>query len=160
MIFRRADDTHLQIGRNALLSLESQVQNSARASEAGGILLGRTILASHDVIIDRITLPTSSDSATPTSFYRPREPSQSVVNTAWSDSNGAINYLGEWHTHSELIPVPSKQDLKNWETVLRKGVYSSDSLFFLIVGQARIEVWEGYLRAHLFILEKMKLLRT
>jgi len=59
------------------------------------------------------------------------------VNSLYDQSNGHLNYLGEWHTHPVLEPKPSKLDIREWEKIvtLREPLIS----LFIIVGQ--IDFW-------------------
>ena len=44
---------------------------------------------------------------------------QFLINNKYNNSNGKINYIGEWHTHSEINPKPSKTDLKTLMKIRR-----------------------------------------
>ncbi|WP_158625073.1 Mov34/MPN/PAD-1 family protein [Corallococcus terminator] len=111
--------------------------------EAGGILLGRRILNSPDVVIDEVTCPLPGDRRRPLSFYRGRARHQQVIDERWKNSGGTCLYLGEWHTHPEPIPSPSLVDLGDWNRRLREDRFEGSSLFFIIVGTHGICVWEG-----------------
>ncbi len=49
-------------------------------------------------------------------FFRNVKKAQRIAEHAWKESNGERLYLGEWHTHPEDVPSPSRDDrtlLKN-----------------------------------------------
>lgn len=143
MIFRRPIAGTLELRMPIVERLKSFQQLSARAPEAGGILLGRWLVSEGHVIVDEITEPSQADRRSRFSFFRARKPAQQRVNQVWSESNRTSQYLGEWHTHPEERPTPSAIDLDNWRSILLRTVFESESLFFVIVGQAHVCVWEG-----------------
>jgi integrative and conjugative element protein (TIGR02256 family) len=120
----------------------AHLQHSRTASEAGGVLLGRMLLHSSDVIIDAATAPNPEDQATRVSFHRAVRPAQMAVERAWGETEGRANYLGEWHTHPEDEPSPSRTDVTNWKRIVKTAQYEQDMLFFLIAGRRAIRVWE------------------
>ncbi|MCB9779458.1 MAG: Mov34/MPN/PAD-1 family protein [Alphaproteobacteria bacterium] len=118
-------------------------QLSPSAAESGGILVGRWILDSDDVVVDTATCPLSGDRRSRASFHRSRRPHQAVLNRLWRASKGTANYLGEWHTHPEPVPSPSMVDRSGWAYQLMRPGVAAPALFFVIVGQKAIGVWEG-----------------
>lgn len=48
---------------------------------------------------------------------------------------GIVNYIGEWHTHAENIPYPSKIDLKLIEQIKQDGSCCYSKIFMIIVGR-------------------------
>ena len=123
----------------AIMSQYTQIKRNDR--EAGGIILGRMIENSNDVIIDEVTIPSLQDKRSRFSFFRSKC-TQKTINARWQTSQHTQNYLGEWHTHPEAHPSPSHTDIRNWQNIMAKGIFDQDFLFFLIVGQITISVWE------------------
>lgn len=111
--------------------------------EAGGVLLGRLIRNSEDVVIDYVTLPKKNDARSRIRYFRDQKSHQNVIDRIWRCSQGTCHYLGEWHTHPEDSPTPSHQDWKNWTQLMKKSVVDYNMLFFLIVGRRCIRIWEG-----------------
>lgn len=142
-IFRRPSGGLLTIGSVPVRNLESHRQVRESMSEAGGILLERLIQSSQDVVVDEAAPPHAEDRKSRFSFFRRKKPAQERVNMAWTASSGTVVYLGEWHTHPEDDPRPSGHDLTDWKRILRDVVCEHDSLFFVVVGRARIRCWEG-----------------
>ncbi|WP_046180579.1 Mov34/MPN/PAD-1 family protein [Domibacillus tundrae] len=129
---------------DAVLSVFNEYRQLEKGdAEAGGTLLGRFILESSDIVIDKVTVPMERDIRKRCYFKRNREDHQKVVYSIWEESRGTCNYLGEWHTHPEPHPTPSSHDLKEWEKVLENTVYDAEELFFLIIGTKSIGVWVG-----------------
>ena len=52
--------------------------------------------------------------------------------------NNIYAYVGEWHTHPELIPSYSSMDLCNWKMI---GKESSMPHFHLIAGTKAFRIW-------------------
>jgi integrative and conjugative element protein (TIGR02256 family) len=112
------------------------------APEAGGVLLGRYISDSADIVIDAVTVPQDGDLQARSRFFRARKRHQALIDGAWNESNGTVTYLGEWHTHPESVPHPSWVDRADW---LRKGMFDvfTEAILFIIVGTEELGVWEG-----------------
>jgi hypothetical protein len=62
------------------------------------------------------------------------------VTKAWEESQGRIDYLGDWYTHSQLNPLPSGIDYKEWAKL---GSTLDKPLLFMIVGE-RSEIFAAY----------------
>lgn len=132
----------VELDVRALSLFEGHRQLRATDAEAGGILIGRRIVDSDDVIVDDVTVPSSGDISSRFQFVRAREPAQAVLNAAWQKSAGTQNYLGEWHTHPEDVPTPSHQDINNWCRIVSDTEFEGSSLLFVIVGRRSLQVWE------------------
>jgi integrative and conjugative element protein (TIGR02256 family) len=122
------------------LLVHRQLQDSS--PEAGGVMLGRLILGTSDVIVDAVTGPFTEDKYSRVTFFRSRRRAQQVVDETWHTSRGTKIYLGEWHTHPEDIPSPSSQDLRNWRKICEAAVYEQKLLLFLIAGRVSFRIWE------------------
>lgn len=119
------------------------VQNHPRRPEAGGVLLGRFIIDSDDVVVDKITVPTKADKQSLFRFFRSAKHHQLQITREWSASGGRCNYLGEWHTHPEPNPSPSDCDLADWRKRLQFDTFDSNFIFFVIIGTYQLKVWQG-----------------
>lgn len=141
MILIRAQGGRLKIGKGALDKMLAFRQTGEKL-EAGGVLVGRSILNTMDVVIDDVSVPMSGDIRKRTYFKRNKAQHQAFVCEKWRESEGTCNYLGEWHTHPEPFPTPSVHDLRQWKKILRR-TDDVEKLFFIIVGTAITRVWEG-----------------
>ncbi len=124
--------------------------------EAGGVLLGRFIVDSKNIIVDKVSTPMPGDKRTRYSFNRGAKMHQRFIDKEWNQSNGTSHYLGEWHTHPEKHPEPSGKDLSNWTIHLKRDTFSSRFLYFVILGTKEICIWEGDRRTFKF--KKLKAL--
>jgi len=143
MIFMLSNKGHIKLSEQVLQKIRTYCQRNKIDSEAGGILLGRFLLNSKDIIIDEITVPMIGDKSSRYSFYRSAKIHQNAINAAWNKSDGTCHYLGEWHTHPEDYPQPSRRDIVNWNNHLKRDIFSNRYLYFIIAGNKDISVWEG-----------------
>ncbi len=143
MRFWRLHKGLVEIGDAANVVMQRYCQSDAEATEAGGVLLGRLILNTDDIIIDEATDPTDSDQRGRFFFKRAQRTTQQRIINAWTTSAGTQIYLGEWHTHPEDDPVPSRQDLRNWRRIMHSAKYEQEYLLFVIVGKQCTRIWEA-----------------
>lgn len=143
LTFFRRHGARLKIDARALKIMKRYVQDQHEKPEAGGVLLGRYILDSADIVIDYATEPMKGDRRSRCRFFRAQRPHQSLIDRAWQDSGGTCAYLGEWHTHPEAVPIPSSLDKSDWRRKILTDQFSG-SILFLIVGIKKIRVWEGH----------------
>lgn len=144
LVYARPNGGRIKLPTEVINFIHGYVQNERHKPEAGGVMLGRYILNSRDVVIDKITFPMPDDRATRTTFIRKKRAHQLIIDREWEASGHTCTYLGEWHTHPEAFPSPSSIDTFGWKKKLKKDIFDSDNLFFLIVGTAEMRMWEGH----------------
>lgn len=142
--FKRTNGAILKVSKEALEVMLSFRQNKKSDREAGGILLGRYIRNSFDIIIDEVSAPVSKDKRSRFGFRRTKKSHQKIIDDRWRESGGTCQYLGEWHSHPEPLPNPSTVDIKDWKRRLKKDVVDGDHSFFVIIGTNEIGIWEGF----------------
>lgn len=142
LTFHRPGGGRLHLGPKALSALLQYRQLGPDDTEAGGVLLGRYLIGTCDVVVDQVTEPMPGDRRTRASFHRHHAGHQAAIDRAWTASGSRFAWLGEWHTHPELTPTPSPTDRRDWRRRLQRDVFE-ESLFFLIVGIEVISAWEG-----------------
>ena len=71
-------------------------------NEKGGILLGMYDKDNQYYQITDFTVPTEHDNSGPSHFVRNKDVAQKEINRQWMESDGLVNYLGEWHTHAQV----------------------------------------------------------
>jgi integrative and conjugative element protein (TIGR02256 family) len=144
LIYARPNGGRIKLPSEVIEPIHDYVQNDRRKPEAGGVMLGRYIIESKDIVIDKISFPMPGDRATRNTFFRKKRAHQQIIDREWAASNHTCTYLGEWHTHPEPHPSPSCIDEFNWKRKLKKDIVDSDCLFFLIVGTSKMRMWEGH----------------
>jgi integrative and conjugative element protein (TIGR02256 family) len=140
MIFTHRNGPPMELSEAALGHLLKHRQLQEGDPESGGVLVGR-ILHSGGYVVDRALGPNPGDRSTRYSFVRKRLKAQQQVVLEWEHSGGAVNYLGEWHTHPEPIPTPSLIDRIEWLRISRAATRTTPHLFFIIVGTEQTRVW-------------------
>ena len=101
-------------------------------NESGGILLG--YVTKNCDYIQEVTIPNKYDSKGLRFFIRSKEPAQKKINKSWKISKGSLIYLGEWHTHYENNPKPSRDDVNMIKRALKNTEMEIDFLYLIIVG--------------------------
>jgi integrative and conjugative element protein (TIGR02256 family) len=155
LIYARKKVGRLQIGADAVEVMRRYIQVGEHVPEAGGVLLGRHILGTSDIVVDFVTTPLLGDRQSRFRFFRARRKHQEVIDQAWRESGGTCTYVGEWHTHPEPEPSPSLIDRLNWQHKLLRD-YFSEVIFFIIVGITEIRVWEGHRYSQPVMLEQVR----
>lgn len=125
---------------DAVRQLSAHAQQSRWQPEAGGVLLGRHLLDSKDLVVDEVTVPQKEDRRSRFAFFRSRQHGE-VARARWAAAKGTTAYLGLWHTHPERDPAPSSVDRRDWDKAVAMDTFEGDRLFFPIVGIDRIRVW-------------------
>jgi len=146
LTFIRPSGGIFQIGEKALETILTFIQDEPHKLESGGVLLGRHIIDTNDIVVDQVTIPMTGDRQRYSSFFRSHFLHQVQINQAWNENKGTCTYLGEWHTHSEPVPSPSIVDRVDWQRKLVVDKFS-ECLFFIILGTETACVWEGEYRS-------------
>lgn len=156
MTFMLSNKGHIKFSDSVIEKIQSYQQHKKEDLEAGGVLVGRFILKSKNIVIDSVSVPMIGDKRTRFSFQRRAKMHQNTIDQEWNKAGGTSHYLGEWHTHPEPYPEPSAKDISNWATHLKRDIFSSRFLYFVIVGTREISIWEGDRRSLKF--KKLKAL--
>jgi integrative and conjugative element protein (TIGR02256 family) len=143
LVYRRRDGSAVKLSEEALLKMFVFRQIGPNDTEAGGVLLGRFIIGSRDVVVDDVTVPMPGDARRRFEFRRSKRKHQAIIDRCWRTSGGTCLYLGEWHTHPEPSPSPSPIDLSDWLRRLREDRFDAGGLFFFIVGTVEVGGWEA-----------------
>lgn len=102
--------------------------------ESGGILFGK-VRRDNIIEIESIKIIKSKRTFRYAYVRNNKKARQSIYNT-WNESNGFINYIGEWHTHPRISPPPSQTDLVTiLELTKEKNSGFFPYTFLIIVGK-------------------------
>jgi integrative and conjugative element protein (TIGR02256 family) len=140
MVFQVTLRQRLVFTEKAVAQMNAFRQGTWMKAEAGGVLLGRHLLESPDIVVDEVTVPQKLDLRSRFSFFRSKQHGE-VALARWLTERQTLAYLGLWHTHPETDPNPSGVDRNDWEQAVAKDSFDGDRLFFPIVGIERIRVW-------------------
>lgn len=133
---RPLNSGYILLGNDAEQKMRKYRQVKSSSKEAGGVILGYR-RGEHIEITD-ITVPYPHDKRKRTYFDRCDRRHQYYAFKKWLGSLRQVGYLGEWHTHPEKIPSPSRLDMNEWGTLLRKN---NAPLVFMIAGISQL--WVG-----------------
>ena len=140
LVFRVTPQRRLIIVAHALDQMKTFAQHRWWQREAGGVLLGRHLLDSSDVVVDEVTTPQNSDRRSRFWFFRSKE-HENLARKRWQEEKNSVAYLGLWHTHPEDDPSPSSVDCADWHQAVACDAFEGDRLFFPIIGRSRMRVW-------------------
>ncbi len=130
----KLNEITVELTEQMLIVVKKYIQENGQ-SENGGILLGGYIPAENKYVITTASEPCNRDCKGRAYFVRDCENGQEIINNYWEASEGKINYLGEWHTHSCKKPYPSYTDKKLLRSLIKDKSNVWAELFMLIVGR-------------------------
>ena len=128
------------ISENVFSILNQFIQKERQKFESGGILLGQ--VKEKTVYITKLSVPNHLDKSRRTYFERHRLPAQLIINHEFYNSGGKTIYLGEWHTHPELILSPSPIDIDMLKKQFKNNTLNIDCIFLLIQGINELYIGE------------------
>ena len=131
-------DYKIKISKSVLDQIYQYRQTACLSSESGGVLIGRQIISTGNWIIDHCTVPMPLDVCKRTRYLRKDPKHIEFFTTLRQRENNIYAYVGEWHTHPELIPSYSSMDFCNWKMI---GKESSMPHFHLIAGTKAFRIW-------------------
>lgn len=140
VVFVVTSKQRLIITSEAIAQLLAHVQKRCWQREAGGVLLGRHLLDSDNIVVDEITSPQPSDRRSRFSFFRSKK-HEHIARVRWLEEASTLAYLGLWHTHPEDSPTPSHVDREDWQQAVANDTFEGSRLFFPIVGRKEIRIW-------------------
>ena len=88
-------------------------QLSWLSKEAGGILIGREVISTNNLIIDQMTEPMPRDKRNRFRFLRRDNGHIEYFEQLYCENENIYGYVGEWHTHPEFNPTPSSVDISS-----------------------------------------------
>lgn len=135
LVFKACDEALVVIFSEVVEILLSYRQLAKASPESAGVIIGER--RGMHLVIRTVSVPSDADLRSRFEVNRISKHHQEKVDTAFRESNGTWQYLGEWHTHPEDVPSPSMTDYSSWN----KYLHSPDPLILIIVG--RTKWWVG-----------------
>ncbi|MCM3654100.1 Mov34/MPN/PAD-1 family protein [Metabacillus litoralis] len=143
MISVEYENVVIEIEEQVIKVIQNMRQDGPTNNESGGMLIGSILTDNNDIVIRDYTLPQKGDYQSRYRFIRKKKSHNTLLQKKWEESNKTVMYLGEWHTHPEMAPHYSQQDIRNWKKLLNKSNTFSDYLVFIIGGINFYKVWIG-----------------
>ncbi|WP_349365541.1 MAG: Mov34/MPN/PAD-1 family protein [Nitratireductor rhodophyticola] len=97
--------------------------------EAGGQLFAR--LALPEILIEEATGPRPTDWRTRNTYRPNRTAEQLEIANRFSRD---LHFIGDWHTHPERVPAPSRTDIASMREMVRKSAHHFNGFVLAIVG--------------------------
>lgn len=97
--------------------------------EAGGQLFAR--LALPEILIEEATGPRPTDWRTRNTYRPNRTAEQLEIANHFSRD---LHFIGDWHTHPERVPAPSRTDIESMHEMVRQSAHHFNGFVLTIVG--------------------------
>lgn len=97
--------------------------------EAGGQLFAR--ITEQSIVVSEATGPRPTDRRGRTFFEPDRADEQAEIDAMFARD---LHYIGDWHTHPELRPTPSRRDHSTMSSRVRLSRHRFAGFVFAIVG--------------------------
>ena len=133
----------IYISEGLLRDIEQYKQRCGE-NESGGVLFGKKKENVSEYYIVDLSFPNIRDSSSRFTFLRNAEAAQVIIDKKWHDSEGYINYIGEWHTHPEKFPTPSRTDVNTYKKISKDMSSLFPISINIIFGTANIFYICGY----------------
>lgn len=113
--------------------------------EVGGQLFAR--FEGPATVIIEATAPSRFDLRLRTSFQPQRAAQQREIDNRF---RRGLHFVGDWHSHPELVPTPSSLDVASMKECLHRSRHELKALVLIIVGtQLSVEsLWVGIVTRH------------
>lgn len=125
----------IELSKNALDFMQKLIAE-AGGNEVGGVLAGR--VEDSKIVVTDVSGPGPQAICTRTKFLKDATYCQEFLDDKYRDSNGAIVYIGEWHSHPNEDNRPSNTDIKSLTDISFQPQYLTDKpamIIFTISGK-------------------------
>lgn len=129
------------ISNNVKKIFEKNKQVGHNSLEACGILIGNHRVDGKTLFIKHATIPQERDIRKRNSFKLISNRHQSVLNQYFIKSSNEDIYLGTWHSHPENNPIPSNNDILDWNKQFKTNINLFSRMVFVIVGIKNTNYW-------------------
>lgn len=126
----RFGDLEVEFAVEALATMTSFRQRGFFSREAGGQMFAR--LSPNHWRIEAATGPRRNDRRGRFHFWPDRKAEQEEINLFYEKG---LEFVGDWHTHPEDIPRPSRSDITSVENIVRESVHRLPGILMCIVGR-------------------------
>lgn len=118
---------------DAVLETIRQYRHGHLPNETGGVLLGSFDLA-RSIVHILAALPAPPDSAqSPTYFIRGAKDLKPQVDAFQGGSAGMVNYVGEWHSHTNSVPPRPSSDDETVFAHLKEHLGSTGAPYVMLI---------------------------
>lgn len=120
----------VELSETVIHRLAQQRQTSRRHVEAGGQVFGQI---EHRLWrIEACTGPRPTDMRSPCGYAPNPEVENAEIVTMYDQG---LHFLGDWHTHFQKVPAPSRQDITTTQRCYRRATTALPGFLLIIVGR-------------------------
>jgi len=119
----------IEIAPGVMVVFERNQQTTSSAPEAGGLLFAR--ISPNAIQIVSATEPTKSDIRSRFLFRSSRQKAKIFIEQKFKEG---LHFVGEWHTHPEADPTPSRIDIVSMAEAFSRSKHQLDHFIMIIVG--------------------------
>ncbi|HKT29156.1 Mov34/MPN/PAD-1 family protein [Dyella sp.] len=124
-------DFVLELAPHVLVHLEAHKQLKWTSREAGGQLFADLNDPTVIRVID-VTGPRPTDRRSVFGYEPDRDAERFEISERYAQD---LHFIGDWHTHRQRIPIPSRRDEWSMRDMVRQSAHSLLGFFMVIVGQ-------------------------
>lgn len=119
-----------------VLSFIEEEATRTKGTETGGVIAGRGSFESKLVIVSKAS--DAGPNAVKRRYFFSRDTGycQKLLDTWASESDGKVDYLGEWHKHLEIEPRASSTDIQTMRRIAASSQYHINIALLLIIGES------------------------
>lgn len=121
---------HIVIEPSVLAHLSSFRQLDSSKKEAGGQLFGRVV--GESLAIQKATGPREQDFRSRFRFAPNRKLERIEIREMYAQD---LHFVGDWHTHPQLIAEPSWTDIRSMKSLFIKSKHKLGGMVLIIAGQ-------------------------
>lgn len=134
---RFRDEQYAVILSNEAIEVIKEETKSIGGAETGGILIGTYSKDLSTASITQATGPGTSSKSRRSSFKRGIRSLQSTLDKARRTGS---YYLGEWHSHPQAEPIPSRQDVRQMKKIASSHKYNCPEPILIIAGDCNQDI--------------------
>lgn len=125
-------DIQIRLSSKSLATLNKFRQTGLK-KEAGGLLFAKE-LESNIVEIEYVSIPSKFDWRSRFGFRPDKRIAQNLIN---DNFNQGLYYVGDWHSHPQVCPIPSDKDVKTIKDIYCKSTHNLNYLIMVILSSTK-----------------------
>jgi len=123
----------LELSPQVLNHFDKHKQKKWLSCEAGGQLFAEIIEKPFRIRITEVTGPRKTDRRSVFGYVPDRDAEKVEIAERYLRN---IDFVGDWHTHPQKIPIPSSTDESSMFEMVQQSNYDLPGLLMIIIGQS------------------------
>ena len=116
------------------------IQDEEHKPESGGFIIGYQHSKTGNISLENVSHPYKFDYKSRVRF-KIRDPRHKLF--LRKSMKQKSYYMGTWHAHPQITPIPSIIDLEDWQATLSTDKTGCEYVFFIIAGIKDYRIWAG-----------------